>query len=169
MASKRDWAVAYLSQAAEDFEAAKKLLGDTPSVFCMLLQMVFEKVAKAALLQSGQLSLRKATTSHSAASRLVLFLKRNQEYLVSLGQGNPYQWKDVLPLVQELERAHPQLSEQGLPQLEYPWEDRADMSIRWPARDLPIALRMRNPRDVSGPRLLKFAGQLVQQFDQLFR
>jgi hypothetical protein len=164
MASDRQWADAFFAQAQEDLRGANVQM-DTPSVLCMLLQMVLEKMAKAALLRSGQMPLRKAVSSHSAASRLVAVLKR--QYLEPLGEGNPYAWKDVLPLLQELERAHPQLAGDG-PKLEYPWEDSIDGSIRWPAHDLPIVKRMNNPRDTSAPRLLRFAGLLVQQFDALF-
>src|SRR6185503_2514356 len=51
-----------------------------------------------------------------AASRLVSAIKNHSEYL-----GLRYTWKDVLPLVQALERAHPALARGG-PHLEYPWE-----------------------------------------------
>jgi hypothetical protein len=121
----------------------------------------------AALLRSGQTLLRQAVASHGAASRLVALLKRNQRYLLALGDGDPYRWKDVLPLVQELERAQPQLAQNG-PKLEYPWEDPVDGSIRWPARDLPIVRRMIDPKDQSGMRLLKLAAQLVEQCPELF-
>ncbi len=167
MASDRDWADAYLAQASEDLKAAQLIAGNTPSVLCMLLQMVLEKTAKAALLRSGQIPLRQAVSSHGAASRLVAMLKRNQRYLVALGDGDPYRWKEVLPLVYELERAQPQLAQNG-PKLEYPWVDATDDSIRWPARDLPIAQRMTDPRDQSGARLLKLAARLVQQCATLF-
>ena len=46
MATKREWADAYLAQAHQDLIAARRLTGHAPSVLCMLLQMVFEKAAK---------------------------------------------------------------------------------------------------------------------------
>jgi HEPN domain-containing protein len=50
MATIREWTNAYLAQAHEALEAAKVLAEKgIPSAFCMLLQMVFEKLAKAAL------------------------------------------------------------------------------------------------------------------------
>lgn len=167
MATKREWADAYLAQAHQDLIAARRLTGHAPSVLCMLLQMVFEKAAKGALLRSGQISISKARSSHKAASTLIQILKRHRKYLTTIGPGGSYQWKDVLPLVQELERSNPQLAQDG-PQLEYPWEDSSDGSIRWPARDLPIVQRMDDPRDTSGPRLVRFAGQLCEQIDTLF-
>jgi hypothetical protein len=140
VATNREWAEAYLAQARHDLIAAERVTGYAPSALCMLLQMVFEKAAKSALLRSGQISVAKACGSHKAASTLVQVLKRHREYLASIGQGNPYQWKDVLPLVQELERSQPQLAHEGpqRPQLEYPWEDARDGGIRWPARDHPL-------------------------------
>jgi len=167
VATKREWADAYLAQAQEDLLAARRLTGHAPSVLCLLLQMVFEKAAKGALLRSGQISVSKACSSHKAASTLIQILKRHREYLAAIGSGSAYEWKDVLPLVQELERANPQLAQDG-PQLEYPWEDPGDGSIRWPARHLPIVQRMDDPRDTSGPRLVRFAGQLCEQIETLF-
>jgi len=167
VATKREWADAYLEQAHQDLEAARILTGKAPSVLCMLLQMVFEKAAKAALLRSGQITVNKANSSHKAASTLIQILKRHRSYLEAIGSGNAFEWKDILPLVQELERANPQLSQQG-PHLEYPWEDPQDGSIRWPARDLPVVQRLSDPLDTSGPRLVRFAGQLCKQVNSLF-
>lgn len=86
--------------------------------------MVFEKMAKAAPLRSLQMTVAKAHGSHRAASRMVAVLKRNRGMLRTLGGGDVYAWKDVLPIVTEFERARLQLSEGG-PQLEYPREDGA--------------------------------------------
>lgn len=167
MADEHAWADAYLAQAREDLAAAKELEGKTPSVLAMLLQMVFEKLAKAALLRSGQASLEQAKRSHAAASRMVAVMKRNREQLETIGNGYRYAWKDVLPLVVELERAHPQLAA-GKPQLEYPWADAETGQVCWPARDLPVATRLGAPNSLAGMRLLRFAAQLDQQFDEVF-
>jgi len=161
------WARAYLAQAQEDLAAAWRVGGEAPSVFAMLLQMVFEKMAKAALLRSSQLTIAKACGSHRAAARMVAVLKRNRRMLRLLGGGNAYAWKDVLPVVVELERAHPQLSEGG-PQLEYPWQDPDTSEVLWPARDLPIAQRLGAPGQLVGLRVLRFAGQLQREFDLVF-
>ena len=54
MAVQPDWARGYSEQAKEDFEAVRELVDDSgkckadASVICMLLQMVFEKISKAA-------------------------------------------------------------------------------------------------------------------------
>ena len=50
-----------MEQAREDLVAAQAAYGaGCESAFCMLLQMTFEKLAKAALLRSGQTTLEKA-------------------------------------------------------------------------------------------------------------
>lgn len=165
MATAREWSDGYLAQARADLEAAGRLTGVVPSVFAMLLQMALEKIAKAWLLRTGQIDLAGATSSHSAASRMVAILKRDRRRLATLGDGDAYAWKDVLPLVQELERAHPQFAEGGA-QLEYPWEQ-PDRSIAWPARDLPLAIRFGDPRSTEAVRLLRFARQLSEQFESI--
>lgn len=167
MTSPNSWADAYLAQASADLAAAKRVGGQVPSVLAMLLQMVFEKMAKAALLRSGQMTVHQAHGSHRAASRMVAVLKRNRSMLLTLGGGYAHAWKDVLPIVVELERAHPQLAAGG-PQLEYPWEDPVRGDVRWPARDLPIAQRLAAPGELTGSRALKFASPLEKDFDQVF-
>jgi hypothetical protein len=69
-ATPREWADAFLAQARVDLEAAR-LVEAVPSVFAMVLQMTFEKLAKAALLRSGATALSTATTTHRAASRMI--------------------------------------------------------------------------------------------------
>jgi len=87
MATDREWANAYRAQAAADLEAARLLQGSAPSVLAMLLQMVLEKLAKAALLRSGAMTFKNAARSHVAASRMILVLKRNQQALLLRQDG----------------------------------------------------------------------------------
>ena len=68
MATMRDWADAYLAQAREDLEGARLVGGAAGSVFAMLLQMVFEKLAKAALLRSSTVTVQWARRTHAANS-----------------------------------------------------------------------------------------------------
>jgi len=133
----------------------------------MLLQMTVEKLAKAALLRSGQTTLAKATTSHVAASPMVQVLERNREMLASLGSGNQHAWKDVLPIVRELERTHPQVAASG-PHLEYPWESTTNGTVLWPERDLQIARQLATPQSLVGERVIKFAERLSDRFDDIF-
>lgn len=81
--------------------------------------------------------------------------------------GGPQAWADVLAIIPELERAHPQLSTKG-PHLEYPWEDH-EGNIRWPARDLPIARTFGRPKSTLPVRLLEFAQVLGERFNAIFR
>jgi hypothetical protein len=146
MATPREWANGYLSQAREDLKGAAAVSGQAPSVFGMLLQMTFEKMAKAALLRSKQMTIGGAQSTHAAAGRMVHVLRLNRRILRELGDGNEYAWKEVFPLVTELERAHPKHAAADAPKLEYPWEDAATRDIRWPARDLPVARRFGDPQ-----------------------
>jgi hypothetical protein len=166
MAAARDWADGYREQARADLKGAYAVLGAEPSVLAMLLQMVFEKFAKAALLRTGAVSIEFATTSHAVASRMVRVM-RVQPYTIA-PLGGPLSWADVLGLIESLERAHPAHPQrtQGTPQLEYPWETSAG-SIAWPARDLPVARSLRPPSTFP-MRVLKFAMLLDQRFDQIF-
>ncbi len=163
MATPKDWADAYLAQAREDLKGARLIGARVPSVFAMLLQMVFEKLAKAALLRSGGITVQGVCRTHAAASRMMLVLQRQRGLMAPL--GGPQIWRDVLETVPELERAHPQLS-QGA-QLEYPWES-ANGTIQWPARDLRIAASLADPTSTRGGRVLSFASLLSQYFDELF-
>ena len=75
MATAREWAIGYLSQAREDLKGASAVSGQAPSVFAMLLQMTFEKLAKAALLRSNQMTVDGAQRTHAAASRMIHVLR----------------------------------------------------------------------------------------------
>ncbi len=159
MSYDREWAEAYLKQAEEDLKAAKILQLAAPSVFCMLMQMTFEKAAKAILLRKKELQLETAVKSHSAASRLIRILKEHRKFLPLTDNGKHYLWKDVLPIVVELERAQPSLAKKGMPILEYPWEDKQG-NVLCPASSFPMNARLSGAR-TTAPRLLKFATLLL--------
>ena len=163
MATSLEWANAFLAQARADLRGAQAVAAaGEPSVFAMLLQMAFEKFAKAALLRSGQTPVTLGT--HKAASRMVLAMRRQRGLIAPL--GGPWAWSDVFNLIDELEQAHPSVAVGG-PMLEYPWED-ANGAIQWPARDLAIAKRLARPGSNLGGRALNFAKQLDDRFDQIF-
>lgn len=78
MAAPFEWAVAYLEQARADMRGADLVQAEEPSVLAMLLQMVLEKLGKAALLRSGQITVASATSSHAAATRMVQLLSNDR-------------------------------------------------------------------------------------------
>ncbi len=131
----------------------------------MLLQMVFEKFSKAALLRQAQLPLATIRGSHKTASRMLHSLRRQPAVFALLGGAKV--WEDVLWLVGALEAAHPQLAARHDPQLEYPWED-VHGAIQWPARNLQIAKLLSDSRKVLAPRVFRFAESVDQHFDAMF-
>jgi hypothetical protein len=168
VATEREWAHGYLAQALADLEAARAVAGSgvAPSSLAMLLQMVFEKLAKAALLRMRSVSVEDATSTHATAGRLLRTLRRERRRFSPL--GGEKSWADVLSLVEELERLQPQLARSEFhPKLEFPWLTR-NGDIQWPEDHLAVARRLRNPQNNFKTRVLKFAGLLASQFDQLF-
>jgi hypothetical protein len=164
----RDWADPFLDQAREDLRGAEAVYSARcESTFCMLLQMTYEKLAKAAFARKGNVP----TRTHDAASRLLLLLGKDPAGPRLSG----YRGR-VLDAVRELENAQPAIVSNAMrvhgvpqyPQLEYPWENPATAAVEWPARHLPIVHRMRDPRQRIGADLLKFAHAIDAQFDALF-
>jgi hypothetical protein len=162
MLSPKLWSVALLEQARQDLMAAEILATNRGSacVIAMLLQMYFEKLAKAALARTDINCFKAYRTSHVAASRLISTLKNHGRY-VELH----YAWKDILPLIQNLERAHPAIAKRG-PHLEYPWEQGDRMGL--PQSDLQIVRNFEDPTNPVGPKLFRFARELSNRFDELF-
>jgi hypothetical protein len=137
MATSRQWGEAFLVQVEEDLRAAQAVAnaGDAPAALCMLLQMVFEKVAKAAFLVRGMQYSQLRGKGHKAASSYAMLIKREQKMLATLGGDH---WRNWLPVIKELEEANPSIAFNGgvqlRAQLEYPWEDPVGGGIRVPAR-----------------------------------
>ena len=164
MATDRGWADAYLAQARADLAGARLVGTSEPSVFAMLMQMVFEKFAKAALLRSGSITLAVATKTHKAASRMVATMRIQRGLMAPM--GGPHVWHAAFEVVEALERAHPSVA-RGNAQLEYPWETQA--GVQWPARDLDVAARLGNPRSNLAAHLSDFASKLDRHFDAIFQ
>jgi hypothetical protein len=160
--SERLWSSALRHQADEDLLAVELLAGSggPASVLAMLLQMVFEKLAKAALARTDIHAFHACRTSHVAASRLISSIKNQAKYTEL-----KYNWGDVLPLVQELERAHPALAKRG-PHLEYPWEAGSEMGL--PSTHLSIVKQLSDPRDLKAAKLVRFAREMTDRFEELF-
>jgi hypothetical protein len=109
------------------------------SVFAMLLQMAFEKFAKAALLRSGAITYAAARSSRKAASTMTAAMRRQRALIVPI--GGPLVWSAAFEVV-DVEARTPSMA-QGAAQLEYPWEA-ANGLVHRPASDLPIALELAN-------------------------
>lgn len=167
MADARDWADAFVAQASEDLVAAQAAFeAGAVSTFCMLIQMVFEKLAKAAFGRGGQSIVRK----HEVAARLMVVLRRTPSALSLIVGGEA-----TLAAIRELEAAHPSVvadamrrGEPQSPQLEYPWLSSRTGRVEWPAQHLPIARRAADPRDRVAASLLKSARGFVRNFDVVF-
>jgi hypothetical protein len=161
MASAGDWASAYLRQAAADLRASHEC--GEPSVRAMLIQMVLEKLAKAALLRGGRITVTDAQRTHAAAGPMVRVLDKRS--CRRLGWNHDTVKNRLAPIVEELERAQPAMA-QGGPCLEYPWLG-PDDSVRWPDAHLPLVQRFR-ARSADAILLMNFAVDLHRKFDQVF-
>jgi hypothetical protein len=145
----------------------RSLSSASPSVVAMLLQMVFEKVTKAAKLRQGQLTFGQHR-SHFGAARFLQSIKRYRHIRQALNLPRIEAWEAVLPLIIALEHAHPQAQQDQGPQLEYPWVEGTPPVVRGPATDLAIVQRLANPKDMALPRLANFANALTANLDRAF-
>ena len=159
----RDWSDPFLEQAREDLRAAWSIpVNESPSTLCMLIQMVFEKLAKAAYSRSGLV----VPKTHRAASHLFAVLPRHPSGQALL-QARP----NVQQFIMQLEAAHPSIAGRQVPpwpQLEYPWEDASNSTVQYPARDLSLARRVQDPKDRIALDCLKFASALEKDMDTIF-
>lgn len=158
-ATPRDWADPFLEQAREDLRAAWAVsdAGVSPSTLCMLIQMVFEKLAKATYARNNQV----VSYTHKAIPNLFAVLKRHPAGK-NLLQASP----NIEQFVLSLEWAHPAIAKTQnppLPQLEYPWEDAVSGTVLYPARDLPLVKRIYAPKDRIAAECLKCASDLAKQ------
>lgn len=168
MASREEWADAFLRQARVELEASRAEVSE--SVRAMLLQMVCEKTAKSALLRSGQWTLEQAQTTHLGASHMMQLL-RSRRLREKLGVPEPLLREKLTPLVAELEALQPKVArDRGRtagPWLEYPWE--GPDGVTTPSESLPD-LKRYGPRGAPTLRLLTdFAATLIARHSQIFQ
>ena len=136
------------------------------AVMAMLLQMVFEKIAKAALARSDFAAYQNVRMSHAAASRMVATIRRHaRQRHPPFVRFNDQRWRVALGVVIDLEKAHPAMAQSG-PHLEYPWE-LSDRVAR-PGRDLAVVDRLASPRERIALDLIELAQGLIDTFDTLF-
>lgn len=159
------WADAIFAQARQDFYLA--LLGaNTPSKndnesygasVCMLLQMFFEKYAKAVYcVQAQQLPPK----SHKTTSQLLRTLRASPKYK---RWKNNLAYRICFAFMQKLERLQPANANSGkvlddTPQLEYPWYEHGCFYA--PATDLSIVSELIREKD----RILRTAEELIEDF-----
>lgn len=167
---RHQWAAAYVAQAREDLEAAKSLEGKHPSVLAMLLQMVFEKLAKGALLYGKRITVDDAQKNHQAAVSLMTIFTDIPALLELFPGKHQRKWLPTVTLVKNLTKLHPSIVERG-PQLEYPWE-LEDGTVRNPVDHLEPKLRslLHSPDDRHRrlAHLFTFATFLADHAERLF-
>ncbi|GMV18165.1 MAG: hypothetical protein AMXMBFR56_63890 [Polyangiaceae bacterium] len=168
MPEPRDWAEPFRRQASEDLLGAQAAYeAGAFSTYCMLMQMVFEKLAKAAFARSGA----PVPRNHQVATRLIEVLRRTPAGGAIMIGGDR-----TLAAIQELEAAHPAVVADAVrrgaatqyPQLEYPWENASAGAVEWPGEHLPMARRVKDPADRIGADLLKTARAFLKHFDAMF-
>ncbi len=155
-----EWANAFRDQAAVDLAAIDVLLKEkvVSSTVVMLFQMVFEKIAKAALARTNRNAFIACFKKHTAASRLVNLIKNQREFMKLR-----YKWKETLLIVQDLERAHPAIADRA--HLEYPWEDANGVFV---PESLQLVMKLGNPQSSWGMNAQRFAHELLAKFDSIF-
>lgn len=158
MATATDWAESYLAQARVELAAASKAID--ASVRAMLLQMTFEKLAKAALLKSGQWQPKNTWATHRGASHMMTILLW-QRFLGRLQYKRPVVEHVIKPMVDQLENLHPSLNQTG-PWLEYPWLT-ATGTVASPCRDLPVLATSNRVA-----LLMRFASTLIENHNRIF-
>jgi hypothetical protein len=167
VATEAEWASAYLDQAQVELEAARQAID--PSVRAMLLQMTFEKLAKAALLKNGQWSIARAQETHRGATHMMTQLLTRRSLSV-LGYNRHVVERVLKPLVDALEELQPaiarSLGRNAGPWLEYPWSTPQN-SVTSPRRSLP-GLEHYQGRSIRVAQLMRFADVLVLKHDSLF-
>lgn len=170
MPTEDDWAAAYWHQAAADLRGARSVQGTEPSVLAMLLQMVFEKLGKAALLRSHRMSVAKAEATHQAATTMMQVIAANRRKCDTLGFNRGFVRHSLTPMVERLESLNPSVVRRRGghgPWLEYPWEDPGGQ-VLWPARHLPVLDDFRSRHGARAASLFHFAEVLRERFDDVF-
>jgi hypothetical protein len=166
------WREALRAQARSDFEASAALgAADAyASQTTMLLQMAWEKLAKAALVSGGHWN--PTTKSHKVAAKFASVLKKRPriEEVFQLASkaaaAGRLSW--LQHELEELEALTPALAALG-ENAEYPWEGRdagGQVDIRWPAAHL--TRRFCGSRQRGGVHLRKDFETVNRHFDRLF-
>lgn len=165
MATDREWSDAYLAQAKEDLTGAIAVQGRSTAVFAMLLQMSFEKFAKAQALRRGSYA-RSYLASHHGICEDFATALYNQHLFID-GLGNKRVWDDAKYVILALEKAHPALAKAG-PHLEYPWED-TNGKVLTPIKNLAIVQTLADGTNRYAANTIAFGKALSENFHTIFR
>lgn len=160
----QEWTDALLRQAKLDLRAAASLQEhELASVRAMLLQMAFEKIAKAHLAKTNWPSFENLRHSHAVASRLAVTLRSTAKDFLREAKYRGKTGKEALSTMVELTKAHPALEKDG-PHLEYPWS-RPD-GLHHPD-EVRIVTELSDPHSIRNLHLLKFAQALLEYVQAL--
>jgi hypothetical protein len=163
------WSDAMFTQAKQDFYLAalgsKHLPEEEEESFdatiCMLLQMFFEKYAKAVYhLQTGEFPPKK----HKTAKIFLDTLRGSAKYCKM--KKKPF-FVYCCNCIEKLEKLQPANAKElkGMdksPQLEYPWSE--DGVFFSPAKDLDLVKELRKEQSPIITRLFPFAKNLINDF-----
>ncbi len=166
----KTWSEAFFVQAKQDFYLAlhgmkNSSLIETESYessVCMLLQMFFEKYAKAVFcVQTGMLPPK----NHLAAGNFLDAIKKSSKKYKKW-KDNP-SYKSCFEFIKKIESLQPSNANKGkeiddCPQLEYPWC--FHNVIYSPAKDLDIVPELRNVNSPILSRVIHFAKNLIDSF-----
>lgn len=167
----REWSRAFLEQAKSDLKAANSLAASTEyaSQTTMLLQMAWEKLAKAALVLSG--SWDPMRRKHDVAARFISVLKRMPQAQAVLFAGPSAQFRARMVSLQDdllaLEKLTPALSQGGI-NAEYPWRQTdasGNETVCWPSKHLSPSFSL---SERSSIRVRKDFDSIVSNFDRIF-
>ena len=174
----RNWASSYFSQAESDWriyinlneQMVAGLPSDHPVEPCHplhYLQMFTEKLGKAYLVASGNITPEEARRTHEGFANFLQLASRNHTLFHALGM-TPRRLdryvSDLIPLARMIERLAPQLAGDE-PNPEYPWRDHAANEIRVPAihNDFDVSTEMMS----RGHRLLGLIEYILEHHEKL--
>jgi hypothetical protein len=166
-----EWTYAFLEQAKSDLRTADALADSVEysSQATMLLQMAWEKLAKAALI-SGR-GWDPTHRTHAVAVKFVSALKRAPNAPSVLFSGPRQQFVARMSTLQAdlvaLEKLTPALSDGGM-NAEYPWSQNdaaGNETILWPAKHL--TRRFSQPGR-SAIRIRRDFTSIASNFDRIF-
>ena len=165
--NRMTWSQAFLMQAREDFDAAFQLLEShrDGSTFFMLLQMCFEKLAKAAAFQTLSND-RMPPKVHDVIPLFQGMLMRRNANV----KGFYSRHKDAMDfLMDKVAMLQPSLVNGCDEQLEYPWIDR-HQHVKVPAKDLSIVKEyFNNPANTTLPLVMLAMEDFLKNFNAIIR